>query len=175
MSFLLPPPCRKALLGELKEEGGAFFLRGKRITHIDIIGTVLSIQQKNKRTVMEVDDNTAIIQCITFHSDNQQASKDTSSMAEGVAGVEDVARPDGLARGVWEDDSKLESSGAFFRRLAGRRRPVSHGELVNVTGRLTVFYNRWQIITSTVVRVDDCNAEWFRIREIEAQRKALKE
>lgn len=166
-----PPSCRKVVLGELKEEGGIFYLRGKRISHIDIIGTVLSILHKSKRTVMEVDDNTAVIHCVTFDNDNTQAGMETDSTARD----EDGAIPEGLARGVW-DDGKPETSKEFFRRLVRRRRrPVRHGDLVNVTGRLTVFYNRWQIITSSVVRVDDCNAEWFRIREIEAQRKALKE
>lgn len=166
---LRPPPCRKALLGELKEEGGTFYLRGKRITHIDIIGTVISILHKAKRTVLEVDDNTAIIQCVTFDSDDEEVSSETNSEDS-----EDAAVPDGLPRRLWEED-KPETPSEFFMRLAGRRRPIKLGDLVNVTGRLNVFYDRWQIITCSVVHVKDCNAEWFRIREIEAQRKALKE
>ncbi|XP_050692405.1 uncharacterized protein LOC126983615 [Eriocheir sinensis] len=166
---LHPPPCRKALLGELKEEGGTFYLRGKRITYIDIIGTVISILNKAKRTVLEVDDNTAIIRCVTFDSDDEEVSCETNSEDS-----EDAAVPDGLPRRLWEQD-KPETPSEFFMRLAGRRRPIKLGDLVNVTGRLNVFYDRWQIITCSVVRVKDCNAEWFRIREIEAQRKALKE
>lgn len=167
--MLYPPPCRKALLGELKEEGGTFYLWGKRITHIDIIGTVISIMHKVKRTVLEVDDNTAIIHCVTFDSGDEEISNESNSEDS-----EDAAAPDGLPQQLWEED-KPETLSEFFSRLAGRRRPIKLGDLVNVTGSLTMFYGRWQIITCSVVRVKDCNAEWFRIREIEAQRKALRE
>lgn len=176
MSFLHPPSCRKVLLGELTEKDGTFHLRGKRITHVDIIGTVMNIVEKSQHTVMEVDDNTAAIQCMTFNTNKEQSDKKTDSVAKDEDEAEDLAKPTGLAQCLWQNYETQETPEAFLKRLAGRqRRPVRRGDLVNVTGRLGVFCNRWQIITSSVAHVDDCNAEWFRVREIEAQRKALKE
>uniref|UniRef100_A0A0N7ZBJ7 CST complex subunit STN1 n=1 Tax=Scylla olivacea TaxID=85551 RepID=A0A0N7ZBJ7_SCYOL len=151
--FVVAPHC-KLYIGELQEENGTFYLGRKQVRYIDILGTITSIVRKSKHTSMKVDDNTATIYCILFHKETYKEEEEEAMLL---------------------DDDREEDFSTFVKRVTRRRkRRIKQGDLVNIMGRIGVFNDRWQVVASSVVLVDDCNAEWFRRREVEAQRRSLK-
>ncbi|XP_045119985.1 uncharacterized protein LOC123509615 [Portunus trituberculatus] len=146
-------PHRKLYIGELTEKNGTFYIDGKTVKHVDILGTVTSILRKARHTTMMLDDNTATITCIRFHAEEEEEEVEEARV----------------------DEDKQEDFSMFVKRVTQKwQRRVEHGDVVNVLGRVDVYKGRWQVVVSSVVVVEDSNAEWFRLKEIEAQRKALK-
>ncbi|XP_027210789.2 CST complex subunit STN1 [Penaeus vannamei] len=142
----------RLFLCELETEEDKFYLGEEEVARVDIIGTVVYISQRERVITFQIDDGTGIISCAKF----------TNPEPEGDCDRQHSQREKGLNHGLKN----------LLLSLASQESPLKLGDLVNIRGRLNIFRDQPQIIVNSLRHVHDVNEEWFRVLEINAQRKS---
>ncbi|XP_069836252.1 CST complex subunit STN1 [Dendropsophus ebraccatus] len=123
---------------ELKEShqvSGIFFYNGHPIKQVDILGTVVSVREKEAFYSYGVDDSTGVINCTCWKSSGpKSSSEDQKSSSE----AKDL---DGLMQELYRRES--------------RQAKMEIGDVIRVRGYIKVFRNQREVVASTFYKVDD--------------------
>ncbi|KAL7635188.1 UNVERIFIED_CONTAM: hypothetical protein RMT77_014174 [Armadillidium vulgare] len=136
--------CKKLFLGSLKfssEERLRVIYRNEDIEKVDIIGSVVSLLQKEKCLIFKLDDMTGIVECVQFKNENLDLDNESSNSCGENKNFLETLEP--------EKELKL-------------------GDIVNVRGKVKVYKCKLQITCNNVRIISDPNEIIFRVKEIKS-------
>ncbi|XP_073541288.1 CST complex subunit STN1 [Phyllobates terribilis] len=125
---------------ELKESHqvpGIFFYSGHPIRQVDILGTVVSVREKDAFYSYGVDDSTGVINCTCWKSSGPKCS----SSSEDPKSTSEAKDLDGLMQELYRHES--------------RKAKMEIGDVIRVRGYIKVFRNQREVVSSTFYKVDD--------------------
>ncbi|XP_040293159.1 CST complex subunit STN1 isoform X1 [Bufo bufo] len=125
---------------ELKESHqvpGIFFYKGHPIKQVDILGTVVSVREKEAFYSYGVDDSTGVINCTCWKSSGPKCL----SSSENQKSSSEAKDLDGLMQELYREES-------------GRAK-MEIGDIIRVRGYIKVFRNQREVVASTFYKVDD--------------------
>ncbi|KAM9325057.1 CST complex subunit STN1 [Gastrophryne carolinensis] len=124
---------------ELKESTqvpGIFFYKNHPIKQVDLLGTVVSVKEKEAFYSYGVDDSTGVISCTCWKIPPPPG---ISSAARGsTAGANDL---DGLMQELYKQES--------------REAKMEIGDVIRVRGYIKVFRQQREVVASAFYKVDD--------------------
>ncbi|KAM3912887.1 CST complex subunit STN1 [Leptodactylus fuscus] len=122
-------------LKESHQVPGIFFYNGHPIRQVDILGTIVCVQEKEAFYSYGVDDSTGVISCTCWKpSGPKSSSEDQRSTSE----AKDL---NGLMQELYRQES--------------RSAKMEIGDIIRVRGYIKVFRNQREVVASTFYKVND--------------------
>ncbi|KAM4030491.1 CST complex subunit STN1 isoform 1-T2 [Anomaloglossus baeobatrachus] len=125
---------------ELKESHqvpGIFFYNGHPIKQVDILGTVVSVREKDAFYSYGVDDSTGVINCTCWKSSGPKCT----SCSEEKKSTSEAKDLDGLIQDLYREER--------------RKAKMEIGDVIRVRGSIKIFRNQREVVASTFYKVDD--------------------
>lgn len=173
----------KLFLGDLSldEEIEKFYVGDDAVTHVDVLGTVVSLFTRGDADLFDIDDGTGIVRCVHFskvearHQEDQALFERSPEIRkqhdEELPAEERIKRILFLesAENLQDKPTKLEHQ--LLKILVSKKfqpKLLQLGDLVNIRGRLSVYRSKPQIVVNHLRYVRNPNEEGHRVLEIEA-------
>ncbi|XP_056385144.1 CST complex subunit STN1 isoform X2 [Hyla sarda] len=125
---------------ELKESNqvpGIFFYNGHPIKQVDILGTVVSVREKEAFYSYGVDDSSGVINCTCWKSSGPKCLS-SSVDQKSTSKAKDL---DGFMQELYRQES--------------RQAKMEIGEVIRVRGYIKVFRNQREVVASVFYKVED--------------------
>lgn len=177
----------KLFVGHLTLNGNRFYVGDEIVTHVDILGTVVSIAVKGDTTLFEIDDGTGIISCAQFRRRGKGHEQEDLGLNCNFSekDVNDIPSEDRIKNILFQESSS--SSGhrkdiehldqhllSIIKSTKYQPHSIHLGDLINIRGRLNVFHSKIQVIVNHFRHIKNPNETAYRVFEIEAFNKVYR-